>query len=202
VQDLSGLRSQPTRLAAGSPSGFRAGDSRRSDRRAAHRADADEVGEHGPDGRRGCAGRLPWWGSAFGIVPATCDGVVITANFWAFDVDDSQLNPRLPHYLTRSDAFGQFCIEASSGATNRRYLQEDKFLDHAVWLSDGPSHTRSTVRGLGRHRRCCSCRRPSVDEHDFGCGRCAEGCTWSASRRARNPAADRALSSAWPGRTA
>ena len=38
----------------------------------------------------------------------------------------------LLHYLTRSDAFIQFCADSSPGATNRRYLQEGLFLSQKV----------------------------------------------------------------------
>ena len=62
------------------------------------------------------------------VVPDEADGAIITGNFWAYDVDAQQLLPRLLHYLTRSDAFIQFCADSSPGATNRRYLQEDLFL--------------------------------------------------------------------------
>lgn len=65
---------------------------------------------------------------AFGIVPDDCDGAIITGNFWAFDVDQEVIRPRLLHFLTSSDAFIHFCSVSSPGATNRRYLQEDLFL--------------------------------------------------------------------------
>lgn len=66
---------------------------------------------------------------AFGIVPEDCDGAIITGNFWAYDVADDVVRPRLLHFLTSSDAFIHFCSVSSPGATNRRYLQEDVFLD-------------------------------------------------------------------------
>jgi type I restriction enzyme M protein len=65
---------------------------------------------------------------AFGVVPDEADGAIITGNFWAYDVDRSVVLPELLHYLTRSDAFIEFCVRSSPGATNRRYLQEDTFL--------------------------------------------------------------------------
>jgi hypothetical protein len=36
--------------------------------------------------------------------------------------------------MTRSDAFLDFCARSSPGATNRRYLQEDKFLAHSAFV--------------------------------------------------------------------
>jgi type I restriction enzyme M protein len=69
---------------------------------------------------------------AFGIVPEEAGGAVITGNFWAYDVDDKVIQPQLLHHLTRSDAFMQFCAVSSPGATNRRYLQENLFLEQTV----------------------------------------------------------------------
>jgi restriction endonuclease S subunit len=69
---------------------------------------------------------------AFGIVPDEADGAIITGNFWTFDVDATKIYPKLLHYLTRSDAFIEFCAISSPGATNRRYLQEDLFLAQRV----------------------------------------------------------------------
>lgn len=76
---------------------------------------------------------------AFGVVPEECDGAIITGNFWAYDVDDRVLRPRLLHLLTRSDAFLDFCRRASPGATNRRYLQEPKFLEQVAFVPIDPA---------------------------------------------------------------
>jgi len=73
---------------------------------------------------------------AFGVVPEECDGAIITGNFWAYDVDDSALRPRLLNLLTQSDAFIDFCVKASPGATNRRYLQEERFLEQRAYVPE------------------------------------------------------------------
>lgn len=75
---------------------------------------------------------------AFGIVPEECDGAIITGNFWCYDVDEGMLDARLLHYLTRSDAFVGFCSDSSPGSTNRRYLQEELFLDQIVCVPRDP----------------------------------------------------------------
>ena len=75
---------------------------------------------------------------AFGIVPEECHNAIITGNFWAYEVDNSVLRPRLLKYLTQSDAFIHFCITASPGATNRRYLQEDQFLAQKAYVPEDP----------------------------------------------------------------
>jgi type I restriction enzyme S subunit len=79
---------------------------------------------------------------AFGILPAECDRAIITGNFWAFDVDESQLLTRFLDYLTKTPLFIDFCIRASEGTTNRRYLQEDKFLMQEINLPGLPVQQR------------------------------------------------------------
>ena len=69
---------------------------------------------------------------AFGVVPEVLDGGVITGNFWTFDVDYSIINPHYLALLTTTDAFIQFCEQASNGTTNRHYLQEPLFLNIKV----------------------------------------------------------------------
>lgn len=69
---------------------------------------------------------------AFGVVPEKLDGGVITGNFWTFDVDYSIVNPHYLTLLTTTDAFIQFCEQASNGTTNRHYLQESLFLNIKV----------------------------------------------------------------------
>lgn len=69
---------------------------------------------------------------AFGVVPEDLDGGVITGNFWTFDVDYSIVNPHYLALLTTTDAFIQFCEQASNGTTNRHYLQEPLFLNIKV----------------------------------------------------------------------
>ena len=69
---------------------------------------------------------------AFGVVPEKLDGGIITGNFWTFDVDYSIVNPHYLTLLTTTDAFIQFCEQASNGTTNRHYLQEPLFLNIKV----------------------------------------------------------------------
>lgn len=69
---------------------------------------------------------------AFGVVPDKLDGGVITGNFWTFDVDYNIVDPHYLTLLTTTDAFIQFCEQASNGTTNRHYLQEPLFLNIKV----------------------------------------------------------------------
>jgi len=71
---------------------------------------------------------------AFGIVPQSVDDAIITGNFWAFDADQAQIDVRYLDFFTRTASFVEFCRRSSSGTTNRRYLQEDRFLDQSLSL--------------------------------------------------------------------
>ncbi len=73
---------------------------------------------------------------AFGVLPDDCDNAIVTGNFWVFDVDHSQLDGQFFNYLSKSPEFVAACVAASDGTTNRRYLQEDAFLDMAVPIPD------------------------------------------------------------------
>lgn len=69
---------------------------------------------------------------AFGVLPEECDNAIVTGNFWVFDVDHTRLDSRFFDYLSRSPEFVAACVAASDGTTNRRYLQEDAFLQMVV----------------------------------------------------------------------
>jgi len=70
------------------------------------------------------------------VLPDDCDNAIVTGNFWVFDVDHSQLDSQFFNYLSKSPEFVAACVAASDGTTNRRYLQEDAFLDMAVPIPD------------------------------------------------------------------
>lgn len=71
---------------------------------------------------------------AFGVVPEELDGAIITGNFWTFDVNSSLINPHYLTLITTTPFFIQFAENASSGSTNRHYLQEKLFLDQYIPL--------------------------------------------------------------------
>jgi len=71
---------------------------------------------------------------AFGVVDPSCDGAIITGNFWTFDVNQERLVAKYFYYVTRTPSFVDFCVRSSSGTTNRRYLQEPKFLAEQISL--------------------------------------------------------------------
>lgn len=71
---------------------------------------------------------------AFGLVPNDCDEAIVTGNFWAFDISFDRVVPRFIELLTKSTLFVDYSIKASSGTTNRLYLQEEKFAEQQIEL--------------------------------------------------------------------
>lgn len=71
---------------------------------------------------------------AFGILPSQADNAIITGNFWAFDHLPDRLELGFLEYLTKTEEFLNFCRRSSEGTTNRKYLQEPKFLSQKIPL--------------------------------------------------------------------
>lgn len=69
---------------------------------------------------------------AYGIVSTDCDKAIITGNFWAYDINTKVVNPTYFSFLLRSNTFLDFFEKASQGSTNRRYLQENQFLNETI----------------------------------------------------------------------
>jgi type I restriction enzyme, S subunit len=83
---------------------------------------------------------------AFGIIPKTCTGGIITGNFWVFDVEHTRLDSQYFNFLTKTHQFIEFCIKASEGTTNRLYLQESKFLEQKIPLPPLEEQRRIVAR--------------------------------------------------------
>lgn len=73
-------------------------------------------------------------GGAFGLLPIDCSGAIITGNFWAYDINTKLVEPEYLKLLITSRKFLNFCKAASTGTTNRKYLDETKFLKQEVLL--------------------------------------------------------------------
>lgn len=71
---------------------------------------------------------------AFGIVPEEVDDAIITGNFWAYEVNHELINIEWLNLFVKSPNFIAICDDASSGTTNRRYLNEEKFLNYSLSL--------------------------------------------------------------------
>ncbi|KLD96386.1 MULTISPECIES: restriction endonuclease subunit S [Aliarcobacter] len=71
---------------------------------------------------------------AFGIATNEVDGAIITADFLAFDIDKSRINPDFLVLITTTKKFMQFAQSASSGTTGRQRIDESKFLNTKIPL--------------------------------------------------------------------
>ncbi|MCU0470086.1 MAG: restriction endonuclease subunit S [Arcicella sp.] len=73
------------------------------------------------------------WG-AFGIIPDYIDKAIITGNFWTYEIDTKQVTMEWFHFFTSTEQFVQICKFASTGVTNRQYLDEKTFLNLEIPL--------------------------------------------------------------------
>lgn len=71
---------------------------------------------------------------AFGIVPKELDGAIITGNFWAYEINHDILNIEWFNLFVSTQEFITICDKASSGTTNRKYLNEELFLKFTIDL--------------------------------------------------------------------
>ncbi|RRB03967.1 restriction endonuclease subunit S [Larkinella rosea] len=71
---------------------------------------------------------------AMGIAPKELDGAIITADFLAFDIDQTIANPYFFWLLSITKQFTAFCQSCSTGTTNRQRLDEQLFLDLKIPL--------------------------------------------------------------------
>ncbi len=71
---------------------------------------------------------------AFGLVPNDCNEAIVTGNFWAFDISSDRVLPRFIDLLTKTTLFVDYSVKASSGTTNRLYLQEERFVEQKIEL--------------------------------------------------------------------
>lgn len=71
---------------------------------------------------------------AMGLVPPELAGAVVTADFLAFEIDQSQINSDFLVLITSTPEFIRFCQNCSSGTTNRQRLDGQAFLDVKIPL--------------------------------------------------------------------
>jgi type I restriction enzyme S subunit len=65
---------------------------------------------------------------AFGLVPESLDGAVVSNDFPAFNINKKLLEPRFLEWLSKTKKFADLCRVASEGTTNRVRLQVNRFL--------------------------------------------------------------------------
>ncbi len=71
---------------------------------------------------------------AFGIATKELEGAIITADFFAYDIDKTIINPYFLSLITTTDEFLNFAQNSSTGTTNRQRLNENLFLDVEIPL--------------------------------------------------------------------
>jgi len=71
---------------------------------------------------------------AFGVVTDEVDGAIITADFFAYDIDIDKIDPYFLVLTTTTEQFKKFAQSASSGTTGRQRINEKRFLDTKIPL--------------------------------------------------------------------
>lgn len=71
---------------------------------------------------------------AFGLIPVSLDGAVVSNDFPVFDINTTRLLPTFLGWMSKTGDFVDFCNAASEGTTNRVRLKEDRFLATAIPL--------------------------------------------------------------------
>lgn len=79
---------------------------------------------------------------AFGIVPEELEGAIVTNDFWAFDVNEAEVDLEFFNAFLQSPQFLEACTKASRGNTNRKRVNEEFFLGYKVELPPVPEQRR------------------------------------------------------------
>ena len=69
---------------------------------------------------------------AFGIVPDSLDGAIVTNDFWYFDIDESIIKKEFFLWLTSTPVFLDACQKSSMGETQRIRLQKEAFFNYQI----------------------------------------------------------------------
>lgn len=99
---------------------------------------------------------------AFGLVPASIDGAVVSNDFPIFDVNSDEAEPRFVEWLSKTPRFVDLCRRASEGSTNRVRLTEERFLALSVAIPR-LSEQRRIVARLDRVERLAQARQAAID---------------------------------------
>ena len=71
---------------------------------------------------------------AFGLVPESLDGAIVSPDFPVFKLDLNQIHPKFLEWMSRTTWFIDLCKAASEGTTNRVRLKIDRFLESEIPL--------------------------------------------------------------------
>ncbi len=71
---------------------------------------------------------------AFGIVPDSLDGAIVSNDFPVFSLNPHRIIPSFLGWMSKTGRFVDLCKAASEGITNRARLKEDRFLAMTIPL--------------------------------------------------------------------
>lgn len=83
---------------------------------------------------------------AFGIVPDSLDGALVSNDFPCFDIDVRLVVPKYFEWLSKTSSFVELCRQVSEGSTNRVRLKEVSFLNVMVSLPSLEAQQRIVER--------------------------------------------------------
>ncbi len=83
---------------------------------------------------------------AFGLVPESLDGAIVSNDFPVFNLNLSRIIPRFLQWMSKTARFVDLCKQASEGTTNRVRLKEERFLSTEIPLPPLPDQRRIVAR--------------------------------------------------------
>jgi len=83
---------------------------------------------------------------AFGLIPNSLDGAVVTNDFPVFTPNSQKILPQFLDWMSKTKDFIELCKAASEGTTNRVRLKEDKFLSMKIPLPPLEEQRRIVMR--------------------------------------------------------
>lgn len=92
------------------------------------------------------ASRIDARHGAFGLIPDTLDGAVVTNDFPVFTPLPDWILPQFLNWMSKTQGFVEICKAASEGTTNRVRLKEDKFLATKIPLPPIEEQRRIVAR--------------------------------------------------------
>ncbi|MCL5995777.1 MAG: restriction endonuclease subunit S [Chloroflexi bacterium] len=83
---------------------------------------------------------------AFGLIPQSLDGAVVSSDFPVFRLDTRLIVPKYLEWMSKTADFVDLCRTASEGTTNRVRLKEERFLSAEIPLPPLDEQRRIVAR--------------------------------------------------------
>lgn len=83
---------------------------------------------------------------AFGLVPDSLDGAVVSSDFPVFTLNSARILPEFLDWMSKTHEFVDLCKAASEGTTNRVRLKEERFLATQITLPSLEEQRRIVAR--------------------------------------------------------